>query len=96
MFSIQNRGGILFLILNTLHPAYKFLFEISDTRSEHRMSTDERLRRTRTALEVLLFTWARMEDEAAGDSTKAMLLRRTREQWGEISESFFTSLNENN
>ena len=95
MFSIQNRGGILFLILNTLHPAYKFLFEISDTRSDHRMSTEERLRRTRTALEVLLFTWARMEDEAAGDFAKASLLRRTREQWGEISESFFTSLNEN-
>ncbi len=96
MFSIQNRGGILFLTLNTLHPAYKFLFEISDTRNDHRMSTDERLRRTRTALEVLMFTWARMEDEAAGDSTKVMLLRRTREQWGEISESFFNSLNENN
>lgn len=95
MFSIQNRGGILFLILNTLHPAYKFLFELSDTRNDYRMSTEERLRRTRTALEVLLFTWARMEDEAAADPVKASQLRRTREQWGEISESFFTSLNEN-
>jgi hypothetical protein len=91
-FSIRDAGGVLFMTLNSNHPLYTYFFELSEQTRE--LSDAERIRRMRIAIEMLLFSWARMEDESAGDKPKANLLRRIREEWGTVAADFLEGLNE--
>jgi len=91
-FSVRDVAGVLFLYLNVNHPMYDYFFALSE--KSPNMSDSERIRRMRTAVEMLLVSWARMEDEAAGQPNRADVLRRVREEWGSMARVFLEHLNE--
>lgn len=80
------------MTLNSHHPLYTYFFELSEQPRE--LSDADRIKRMRVAIDMLLFSWARMEDESAGDKPKANLLRRIREEWGTVAADFLEKLNE--
>ncbi len=94
VFSVRDIIGVLNLTLNSNHPAYTYLFEMLDDSQSFRYSEAERIRRAKIALEMLLFSWARMEDEARHDVKLEDQLRRTREAWGTMARDFLATLKE--
>lgn len=94
IFSVRDVGGILHLTLNRNHPAYDVLFVMLDEHQANPYPEAERLRRTKIALEMLFFSWARMEDEARYDARLEDQLRRTREAWGTMARDFLATLKE--
>lgn len=94
MFSVRDLEGILYVTINTDHPMHTYLYEMIDADKRTPVNDKERLSRARLALQMLLFSWARMEDESIGNSNRASELRRTREEWGDMTRSFFEPLDE--
>lgn len=94
IFSVRDVGGILHLTLNRNHPAYDVLFVMLDEHQANPYPEAERLRRTKIALEMLFFSWARMEDESRYDARLEDQLRRTREAWGTMARDFLATLKE--
>ena len=94
MFSVRDLEGILYVTINTDHPMHTYLYEMIDADKRTPVNDKERLSRARLALQMLLFSWARMEDESIGNSNRASELRRTREEWGDMAHSFFEPLDE--
>lgn len=94
IFSVRDVGGILHLTLNRSHPAYDVLFVMLDESQVNPYSEAERLRRTKIALEMLFFSWARMEDESRYDARLEDQLRQTREAWGMMARNFLATLKE--
>ena len=64
-FSVQPRGGVLLVTLNTDHPAYDLLLGARDPKSlpDNPDELKERLASAQSGLEMMLFAWARYEDE---------------------------------
>lgn len=94
MFSVRDLEGILYVTINTDHPMHTYLYKMIDADKRTPVNDKERLSRARLALQMLLFSWARMEDESIGNSNRASELRRTREEWGDMTRSFFEPLDE--
>lgn len=94
LFSVRDVGGILHVTLNRNHPAYDVLFVMLDESRANPYPEVERLRRTKIALEMLFFSWARMEDESRYDARLEDQLRRTREAWGTMARDFLATLKE--
>jgi len=91
-FSLRDVSGVSFLTLNTNHPLYTYFFEL--TEKSGTLSDAERIRRMRDAIEVLLSSWARMEDEALIKPAYKAELLRIREEWGAFARAFLNQLNE--
>jgi len=90
-FSVQPRGGILLVTLNTEHPAYDLVLGAQDP-SELPDSVDdlrESLRKAQEGLEMMLFAWARYEDEQGNVSSDLRRGAQTvRQDWGRMAETF--------
>lgn len=87
-FSVQPRGGVLLVTLNTDHPAYDVLLGARDPKSlpEDPEKLKEKLIAAQTGLEMMLFAWARYEDEQQGEQLR--LTRNIRHDWGRMAEEF--------
>jgi hypothetical protein len=94
MFSVRDLEGVLYVTINTDHPMHTYLYEMIDADKRTPIDDKERLSRARTALEMLFFSWARMEDESIGNSNRASELRRIREEWGNMTRSFLETTDE--
>jgi hypothetical protein len=94
MFSVRDLEGVLYITINTDHPMHMYLYEMIDAEKRTPVNDKERLNRARIALQMLLFSWARMEDESIGNSNRASELRRIREEWGDMTRSFLETLDE--
>jgi len=93
MFSVRDMAGVLKVTLNMRHPMYTYFYELlNDETSTY--SDRERLKRAQTAFEILLFAWARLEDEAAGSPQKTRTLMLIREEWGDMAHDFFEQMDE--
>lgn len=90
-FSVQPRGGVLLVTLNTDHPAYGLLLgaqqpgEMPDDAD----SLAEKLQAAQNGLEMMLFAWARYEDEQAGERRRQA--QNVRHDWGRMAENFLES-----
>jgi len=87
-FSVQPRGGVLLVTLNTDHPAYELL---KGARRPEDLPTDsaallEALEGAHMGLEMLLFAWARYEDEQVGEGRDAA--QSARYDWGRMARRF--------
>jgi hypothetical protein len=87
-FSVELRGGVLFVKLNTTHPAYAHLIEVLDASAAEASEADlrDRLTRARDGLKLLLMAWARYEDETEGRQRER--LQDIRNQWGRMARDF--------
>lgn len=88
-FSVQSRGGVLLVTLNSDHPAHALLLGAQDP-SELPGDVDELKRRLRAAqegLEMMLFAWARYEDEQLRPEDQRQA-QNVRYDWGRMAEVF--------
>ncbi len=80
-FDIRSTSGLLVIVINTNHPASKHLFQLLEKDPE-----DESKLEVLMALKLMLFAWARLEDEAPF-ATKQKL-EDTRHDWGRAARDF--------
>ena len=88
-FSVQPRGGVLLVTLNVDHPAYGLLLGAQDPDSlpEDPELLKSKLLAAQSGLEMMLFAWARYEDEqASADQRRAA--QNVRHDWGRMAEVF--------
>lgn len=90
-FSVQPRGGVLLVTLNTDHPAYRLLLGARDpaTLPDDPEVLKEKLQAAQSGLEMMLFAWARYEDEQPADQRRTT--QNIRFDWGRMAEAFLGS-----
>lgn len=90
-FSVQPRGGILLVTLNTEHPAYDLLLGARDPKDlpDDPDKLKAKLQAAQAGLEMMLFAWARYEDEQPTDHRR--LTQNIRHDWGRMAEGFLES-----
>jgi len=87
-FSVQPKGGILLVTLNTEHPAYNLLLGARDPKElpDDPDKLKEKLQSAQSGLEMMLFAWARYEDEQPNDQRR--ITQNIRHDWGRMAEGF--------
>lgn len=88
-FSVQSRGGVLLVTLNSDHPAHALLLGAQDP-AELPDDVEELKRRLKAAqegLEMMLFAWARYEDEQLRPEDQRHA-QNVRYDWGRMAEVF--------
>jgi hypothetical protein len=88
-FSVQARGGVILVTLNSEHPAYELLLGAKDP-SDLPDDTEElksKLQSAQEGLEMMLFAWARYEDEQM-NAEKRRQAQNIRHDWGRMAEGF--------
>ncbi|GAA3825995.1 ATP-binding protein [Sphaerisporangium flaviroseum] len=88
-FSIDLMAGMLQVIFNEKHPLHAHLMTVLEEVPED-ASTDElrhRLARAADTFKLLLFSWARMEDEIPGDRQREKIAD-ARQDWGRYARDF--------
>ena len=89
-FDVESLPNVIQVALNTSHPVHSHLYEIMHPDIEE-MSEDEvrdRLRKTAAAFRVLIYSWARFEDEQTERDRRR--IRDARVEWGKYAEEFFS------
>lgn len=90
-FTVQTKAGVIFIKLNTQHPAYDKLVDILEEDVEG-VSADvlrERLTNALDGLKLLFTAWARYEDELEGPRRQSA--QDARNDWGRIARDFLTT-----
>lgn len=87
VFEVTSKAGVIIITINTRHPAHTHLFELL-REGEADVPESPALQ----GLKLLLTAWARMEDEASGDSKEA--LEDIRGEWGRIARDFMKEADE--
>lgn len=80
-FDIKSTGGLLVIVINTNHPASKHLFQLLEEDPQDPSKLEALI-----ALKLMLFAWARLEDEAPF-ATKQKL-EDIRHDWGRAARDF--------
>jgi hypothetical protein len=90
-FSVQPKGGVLLVTLNTEHPSYDLLLGARDPKDlpEDPDKLKQKLQSAQAGLEMMLFAWARYEDEQPNDRRR--LTQDIRHDWGRMAEAFLGS-----
>jgi hypothetical protein len=88
-FSVQSRGGVLLVTLNSEHPAYELLLGAKDPSDlpDDPEQLKSKLQSAQEGLEMMLFAWARYEDEQMS-SEKRRQAQNIRHDWGRMAEGF--------
>lgn len=91
-FDVEPLPNVIQVALNMNHPVYEYLYEImrSDADSLESLEEDEireRLEKVEAAFRILLYSWARYEEEQNQGSLRQV--RNTRIEWGKYAEEFF-------
>jgi hypothetical protein len=88
-FSVQSRGGVILVTLNSEHPAYELLLGARDPSElpDEVAELKSRLQSAQEGLEMMLFAWARYEDEQM-DNEKRRQAQNVRHDWGRMAEGF--------
>ena len=88
-FSVEPLPNVIQVALNTNHPVHAHLYEVMHPEMND-MTDDEireRLAKSAAAFRVLIYSWARYEDEATGKTQRQV--RNMRQEWGKYAEEFF-------
>ena len=88
-FDVESLPNVIQVALNTSHPVHSYLYDLMHQDVE-KMSEDEvrdRLRKAAAAFRVLIYSWARYEEEQTERDRRRV--RNTRVEWGKYAEEFF-------
>lgn len=90
LFDISFSGGVEIITINTKHKAYENLLSVVEDLPSNmtREQAVGRLKELKDGLRLLLWSWARMEDEES-NYEKRRKLSNTRYKWGEIMYDLF-------
>ncbi len=88
-FSVQSKGGVLLVTLNSEHPAYELLLGAKDPADlpDDVEQLKAQLQAAQEGLEMMLFAWARYEDEQIASETRRQA-QNVRHDWGRMAEGF--------
>ncbi len=88
-FDVRSRGGAMIVSLNVDHPAYQHSLEIlqQDLGNLDESKLKESIANARNGLELLLFAWARYEDEQP-DGNRRLQAQQVRWDWGSMARNF--------
>jgi hypothetical protein len=88
-FDVEALPNLLQVALNTDHPVYSHLYEIMHPDVEELPEDEvrERLAKAAAAFRILIYSWARYEDEQTGRDQRQV--RNARVEWGKYAEEFF-------
>lgn len=92
-FNVEFIPGMLQVALNMDHPVYDDLVSVldSDMEDASRSELADRLERAAGAFKLLLFSWARFEDELPEGSKTKDRVKKLRQDWGRLASEFFTA-----
>ncbi|MCC5814380.1 MAG: ATP-binding protein [Leptospira sp.] len=93
-FSVEPIAGSIIITLNTNHPAYTKLWEITnqdDLESLEKEDLVERLRNAKDSLKLILQAWARFEDYLP-DGKEKDKAQEFRMDWGRMAKRFFQEM----
>lgn len=88
-FDVEILPGFVQVVLNENHPVFSHLYNLIDTDIDN-LSMDEikkRLAKATAAFHILIYSWARYEDEQTDKNKRAV--RDARLEWGKYAEEFF-------
>ena len=88
-FDVESLPAVLQVVLNTNHPVYQYLFDVMHPQMD---DLDEdalrhRLAQAAAAFRILIYAWARFEEEQLNSQKKHV--RDARFEWGKSAEEFF-------
>ena len=88
-FDVESLPNVMQVALNTNHPVHSHLYDIMHPDVEEMTEEEvrERLARTAAAFRILIYAWARYEDEQTGKAQRPV--RNARMEWGKYAEEFF-------
>ena len=88
-FDVESLPNVIQVVLNTDHPVHSYLWEIMHPDIDE-MAEDEvreRLAKSAAAFRILIYSWARFEDEQSERDPRRV--RDARVEWGKYAEEFF-------
>ena len=88
-FSVDPLPNVLQVALNKDHPVYSHLYDVMQKQDIQNLSKEEvshLLDRARTAFEILLFSWARYEEEQPEKMRRKVIDSRI--EWGKYARDF--------
>lgn len=88
-FDVESLPNVIQVALNTNHPVHSYLYDIMHPDVEE-MTEDEvreRLWKSAAAFRILIYSWARYEEEQSDRDRRRV--RDTRVEWGKYAEEFF-------
>ncbi|WP_197701741.1 ATP-binding protein [Micromonospora echinospora] len=88
-FSIDLMAGMLQVIFNSNHPLHRELMTVLEDVPDNADADAlrERLSRAADTFKLLIFSWARMEDEIPGERQRAKIAE-ARQDWGRYARHF--------
>ena len=88
-FDIEALPNVLQVALNTKHPVHSHLYDIMHPDVDELPEDEirERLARAAAAFRILIYSWARYEDEQIDRDQRQV--RNARMEWGKYAEEFF-------
>ena len=94
-FDVEPFPNVIQVVLNDEHPVYSHLYELlhpepEEIDQDEYFSEDEmrtRLAKATAAFHILIYAWARYEDEQTDKAKRAV--RNSRIEWGKYAEEFF-------
>ncbi len=89
-FNVESLPGVIQVVLNSSHPVSRDLYDVIHPDADD-ISPEEardRLIRSSAAFRLLLYSWARYEEEQSEGIKRQ--IRKTRHAWGQYAEDFFT------
>ncbi len=89
-FDVEPQPSVLQVVFNTNHPVHSFLYDLLEPEFEEMSDDDvrDRLSRAHAAFRILLYAWARFEEEQSSEQERRRI-RNTRIEWGKYAEEFF-------
>ena len=88
-FDVEPLPGTIQVALNAEHPVHDGLWELMHSGIED-LDEEElrsRLREVKAAFRILIYAWARYEEEQSGSARR--YARDSRVEWGKCAEDFF-------
>ena len=88
-FDVESLPSVIQVALNTNHPVHTHLYDIMHPDVEDLTEDEvrERLARTAAAFRILIYSWARNEEEQTERDQRRV--RDARVEWGKYAEEFF-------
>ncbi len=88
-FDVEALPNVLQVALNTRHPVHSYLYDIMhpDVEDMEEEEIRQRLAQAAAAFRILIYSWARFEDEQPDKPRRGV--RNARWEWGKYAEEFF-------
>ena len=88
-FDVESLPNLIQVALNTNHPVYEHVYDIMhpDVQEMTEDEVRERLAKAAAAFRILIYSWARYEEEQIDRDRRR--LRNARVEWGKYAEEFF-------